>query len=335
MTNLTRGQAKSYVRSKCKNLKSDSLTDNMLNVELDLAQSKVLNDTYDFGVSLYQKISYQSGYRFQLPTDIMPIPNALIDVLASTGEKASVTTAFTGTHNDMVFTARNPGTSQNGFVIRFVETSGIAQSPGILFYSSVNQIDITVEKTVTLASSVITAFNASPLVNDLFSVALASGNNGTGTIDYTGANNSNVLANGTGSGYVAADEWTITQDNRDDGYINTATATYPKFVIEGDPNGLRVLRFKPTTIVYSKLIYRFSIPNMSADTDSLSIPSLYQELVLLEVIAKAFKFLNMDMEFKNTVAEYQSKMQELAKKYQDSLAFKTQENNRVSHQDRD
>ena len=118
MADLTLKQAKDYVRSKVKELKNDAVVDNMLTIDFNLAMVKVQGDLMEgVGIKEFLKTAYLTGPKVRLPADVMPVPNAIRDIRASVGVKAYISTALSGTENDVKFTAVEPGTPGNGIQI--------------------------------------------------------------------------------------------------------------------------------------------------------------------------------------------------------------------------
>lgn len=122
------------------------------------------------------------------------------------GVAAKLVTGFHGANNDLVFTYRNLGPSGNGWSILFWGSGG-SQVRHISQFSQQEQDSLGIEgrtiiidyqRGVTLASTVKAQFEANPLTNNLFSVAFAPGNNGTGPINTT-VNTVNVTSGGSGA----------------------------------------------------------------------------------------------------------------------------------------
>ena len=118
MANLTRSQVRDYVRAKLNRLDSQRVTDGMLNVDINLAQRKVQNDLTDLGLKQFTKPSYLTGSVSALPSDMLSIPNAIIDAKASIGTvRASKTVSYTVPTGNLIHTALEPGTPGNSISI--------------------------------------------------------------------------------------------------------------------------------------------------------------------------------------------------------------------------
>lgn len=333
MSNLTLKQAKDYVRSKVKELKNDAIVDNMLTIDFNLAQVKVQGDLSEIGIKEFKKTSILEGPRAFLPDDLMPVPNAVKDVRASAGVRAYINTAITGTHNDLKFTAVEPGTPGNGIVVVYADN---AANP--IQVSSVNfstrtitiGFDSTLPDDELTAQMVMNAINNHILASSLITASLYTGNNGTGKI----AANSVTLANGTGTGWKPADERGIKDSNRmDDNYIESASVSFPKFVLKGDTNENKIIELYPKTITFLEIVYDYTISEMTDDADYLSIPLQYRELVLIEVIRKAYESLDMADKMANRMAEYNAKLSKIYDNYQQGLKTSLTEKQRIQTED--
>jgi hypothetical protein len=108
----------------------------------------------------------------------------LVPVTEITPPKAAHTTALTGTHNDLVFTARTGGPGGNSLRIAYI-VAGASTPLSVV----VTGYDITVNvqtdgasAAVSTATDVLTAIRANFDANRLVTVALAAANDGTGIV---------------------------------------------------------------------------------------------------------------------------------------------------------
>lgn len=125
---------------------------------------------------------------------------------SSPGIAAKAQTAFFGANNDLVFTFRNLGPSGNGYQFAFWSSGG----QRVRMYSDFSQIDrdqlglqpkqIIIEfiTGVTTSATIKTLFEAHPAANNLFTVAHAAGNNGTGVLS-VGVGQSWTSSGGSGA----------------------------------------------------------------------------------------------------------------------------------------
>lgn len=333
MADITLKQAKDYVRSKVKELKNDAVVDNMLTIDFNLAVVKVQGDLMEIGIKDYLKTTYLEGAKVQLPSDIMPIPNAVRDIRASAGVKAYISTSIPGDDHDLTFTAVEPGTPGNGITIIYVDNgteplavTDVNMSTKVITVGFDSSLPAE-ERTAQLAMD---AINNHIMASALITVTLKTGSDGTGVI----VANSVTTANGTGTGWKPADEKGVKDSNRmEDNYIEAGSASFPKFVIKGDPNERKIIEFYPKSIKYCEIIYFFTISEMDSDTDVLGIPLQFRELVLIEVIRKAYEALDMTDKMAVRNAEYEMKLGKIYQNYQQGLNASIAEKKRIQTDD--
>ena len=97
---------------------------------------------------------------------------------------AALTTACSGSNNDLVYTARERGTNSNSIHVRYVVSGA---STALSVSVSGNDITVTVatdgsSAATSTAAQVAAAIEASTPANALVSVANAASNNGTGVV---------------------------------------------------------------------------------------------------------------------------------------------------------
>lgn len=105
---------------------------------------------------------------------------AILAAATVTPEFATLTTALSGTHNDLLFTAKTPGTNGNQVTIRYVVTTSYGS--GVSESVIDNDIEVRVNGTSHTASDVLAAVEANPQAAALVGVELAPGNDGTGVV---------------------------------------------------------------------------------------------------------------------------------------------------------
>lgn len=98
--------------------------------------------------------------------------------------RASLTTALTGTNNDLTYTATRPGVEGNAFRVRYVVAGtntalSVSRSGGDL---TVNVATDGAGAVTSTAAAIATAVNASDEARFLVTAANATGNNGTGIV---------------------------------------------------------------------------------------------------------------------------------------------------------
>jgi hypothetical protein len=122
--------------------------------------------------------------------------------LSPAGTKATLTTALTGTNNDLTFTAVQPGADGNSITVSYVNAGGTTplsvdfQRPT---NGPVRAIVVTLATTTgtitSTAAQVRDAINNHPRAQNHVQVANAAANDGTGVVTALGATN---LTGGTG-----------------------------------------------------------------------------------------------------------------------------------------
>lgn len=319
MSDFTLKQGKDYVRVKVKELKNDTVVDSMLTIDFNLSIVKVQSDLMEVGIKHFLKTAYLNNPIAELPTDLMPIPNAIRDVRASAGTKAFVSTALGG-NNDITYTAIQPGTPGGGIRIQYVDNGfepigvysvDIADKLISIGFSSSLPVD---ELT---ANAVVESVNNDLLASSLVTAANKTGSNGTGAIEETSV----ITSGATGTGWKPADEKTIKDSNRmEDNYIESSSVNFPKYVIKGDSKERKIIEFYPKDINYSEITYFNTISEMTADTDLINMPLQFRELVLIEVIRKAYESLDMIDKMQSRNLEYQSKISKIHDNYQAGLS---------------
>lgn len=338
MATITLLQGKQYVRAKVKELKNDELYDSMLTIDFNLAIAKVQSDLIFIGIKEWTKTSYLSNPICAAPSDLMPIPNAIRDMKASSGTKATLSTNLTGTHNDITFTAREPGTPGNSITITYLDSAALDNMTVVTDYgASPKNITVYFQSGLPAdeidASSVVTAVNADEMASTLVVAALKTSNDGTGAII---AMSATALSGGSGNGWKPADEIDIIKKNRiTDDYVQAPTNNFPKYCLIGDASTApaRKIEFLPKTIKYAVIEYWAAIAEMTSDTDTINMPFMYRDLVYLEVIRKAYETLKMKSDMDNTALTYARKLAEIEEQYKKSLSSTIQEKHRLESAD--
>ena len=130
-------------------------------------------------------------------------PVAGNDPRESKGEKAaSLTTALTGTNNDLVFTAKQAGSGGNAITVTYTDPGGATATLGVVV--SGRDINVNLGRAAsainTTGTLLAAAIAADPTANMLVSVANAAGNDGTGLVTALSKTN---LAGGSDTGEPA------------------------------------------------------------------------------------------------------------------------------------
>jgi hypothetical protein len=332
----TRKQIKEYVRVKAAHLKNDAVVNTFLDVEINLSVTKVQKDVMAAGLKKYTKQVFGVGSAVAAPSDMQDVPNAIIDVKASIGGRASCTTAFSGANNDITFTMNEPGTDGNiADVIAMVDGLGAGTNITVTYNSDGTLDQILIEFAPGATSlSIITAVNIHPVASLIITAANAAGNNGTGTITL-GVGVTFSTTGGTLQGFYPCDEIDVDHYNRImDVSMITPSQTQPKYMLAGTTTTAMYLQFLPKSITYVLIFYKYWVADMTADTDTLAIGKGFEELVLLDVLSKVFGLLAEQETAKEKILEYTNEKTKLVKNYQDSLAAMVQEKTRIQSTDK-
>lgn len=313
-----------YIRSYSKALKDSNLPHGMIVSFLNNGKNKVQRDLMEINPNLFRRSAYLEGSLVSLPSDIMEIPDAIIDLKCSIGTvRPSYNFVFTGADNDILITARQPGTPNNTCSVAFVDglTSGYSYQ---ITYTSEYIWSIVINFSPGIVTNtLIAAINDDPAVSKLI-IASSSEGTGLGTITL-GVGVSNPLAGGVGTGYYPSDYLTLQEFNRHKS-ISLLTPTYknPKYTLSGsyDSDRARLIEMFPRNITYSELDYYFSVPDVSDDTDTFKMPSYYDDLVLYDALHNCYDILLRDAEDEKKKVEYLKQIQSLEDGYKSRIGMK-------------
>ncbi len=313
---LTRTQTRDYVRSKLSELDNKAVTDLMLNADINFSQRKVQKDLLALGIKSFIKEAYNDNYIFTVPSDLMEIPNSIIDLQCSTATPNSQSTSFTGANNDLTFTLREP----NGYPVEITITEGTAVAVTYAWDSTNSQHDFTVTlvSTTTTGSVLLAALQADVEFDNLVHSALKTGETGVGTI--TLSESTVITVTGSTGGWYPADEVTVENFNRISSNTYLApSATKPVYVRKGDVDGAKIIEIRPFSVLKSKLTYYYTLADLSADATAIGLPQDYEELFLTYLISKTYESLKQIAESKEKQLEYANKLKEFEDKYALSL----------------
>jgi len=327
-TKLTRTQQKDYIRSIVGEFDSKRINDTTLNADINFAQRKIQLDTLEIGgIKQYTKQAFNNGYISAVPSDMLFHPNAIIDIEASTGGKSFINGSFFT--NSIVITAREPGTSMNGWVVTFTNGSSIS-TPYLYDYSlSGKTISIFIKSGTTTMNELIALATSNLILKELF-VFTSSATTDTVTLS-GGTPLSCTLADGTGAGWYYAEEVSIEEFNRTKrNTYQAGTSTEPKYRRLGDSIPNQNIEFYPTTIKHSKIYYHYLLADLTADTDTTSLPAELEELLLIELQRRVYIYLKQQNNSAEQNADYVQKLQNLDQKYQNGLAMAVQDKKRIA-----
>lgn len=125
------------------------------------------------------------------PADaILNTPLSKVSMLRQ-GKFASLATNLTGINNDLVFTAKARGVGGNAITVAYVDPGGVTATLGVSVTGNAITVNLgRAASTInTTANAIITAIQASTAASKLVSVALKTGNDGTGLVIAMAATN--------------------------------------------------------------------------------------------------------------------------------------------------
>lgn len=322
MANLTFNQFEGFVRAYFDALDNSKVGQQEVLIWCSLAQRKVQQDINNLGIKKFIKTSYNTGGEFLEPSDISNLPNAIVDMLASSSSTRASGVYGGANPNRITYFYLQPGTAGNGILIN--HDSGTYGTPasgvqcvlaGGTFY-----IDYASGQTY---SQIAAALNADPLFSQYFNAASTSSNiPSQSQVNIT-------LAGGSGTGWAPAIEISIENYIRQPNNPYLApSAAEPKYCLYGVATGARLIRFLPNNITYSMMTYRYRLANVAL-TGSLSVPEEFEELVILEVSKKMGDKLGLPDKVKEFEAKYAEQLGLLQKSYQDLLGGQVQEKVRL------
>ena len=335
MANLTRLQSRDYVRSKLSELDSQKVTDLMLNVDCNFALRKVQRDLMALGIKQFTKTSYltSSGSVTAVPTDLLSIPNSIIDMKASTGTKNSFSTNIGTTNADITVTSREPGSVSNATPIYFsVSCTGGATLAVTVTVGATILIDVVANGTSHTGSNIIALINADSIASQYIVASTKTGSTGAGVFDRSAA--STQLTGGTGTAWYPAKELSIEDFNRvSNNTYQVPSATDPAYCKMGGASGEQLIYFLPVTVTYMKIHHYYQLADFSADTTTNPLPAEYEELFLMDLLRKTYETLSRMAESQNKAVEYESKVKDLEAKYMTMLGVAAGDKQRLQSND--
>ena len=324
---LTRTQIKDYIRSKLTELDNKVVTDGMLNIDVNLALRKVQRDIMALGIKQFTKTAYLTGVYSAVPSDMLAVPNSIIDMKCGSGVRSYGSGAIgTATGGDVTatITLKETGTAGNGWSISYANgaTASVTVSP------SAKTVAITYVSTTTTVSALQTVLTADSLLNSLMTITL-SGATGAITINVEEPTPI-VTANGTGTAFTPARELSIEDWNRvsNNTYLVPST-TEPAYVRKGDLTGLQYLSILPSSITYSSMEYYYRLADFSTDASTNPLPEEYEELLLMDMLTKTYTTLKQQALSQEKAVEYETKIKELEGKYMQQLNYSALEDKRL------
>ena len=156
---MNRGQAKFYWRAQAGKHYTDlNVLNGLLDIYVNFARRNVQDDLFNLQFDVFKKVVYKTGNYFNLPTDMKAIPNNISSLLVSAGTKATITTAMTGADNDVVITAKEPGTNGNGIILTLVSDVDAGEGMSVSVSGKTITVNVNMDEgSFDFASTLITA----------------------------------------------------------------------------------------------------------------------------------------------------------------------------------
>lgn len=126
------------------------------------------------------------------------LASGTIEVKNAEQQFATLTTSLAGTNNDLVFTARDPGSKGNGITVAYVDPGAASQSLAVTVSGSAISVSLATNAgsaITSTAAQVKTAIEALFNADRLVVISNAGGNDGTGVVTALSAT---ALAGGAG-----------------------------------------------------------------------------------------------------------------------------------------
>lgn len=155
------------------------------------AKELSIDVTFPTGLIQYDSHNVPQARTVQVEVDYRKVGDvSWTSVGGAAATKASCTTSFQGSHNDLTFTVRTAGANGNVFIVYFAPASALSVElatiittyRGATSTSTTYQFNFNVINGVTTAAQLKTAIEANAQVNAVIEVAFAPGNDGTGAI---------------------------------------------------------------------------------------------------------------------------------------------------------
>lgn len=285
---LTLTQIEQYVRAETDELDSQRVDSEQIKTYVNWEQLRVQNELSQVNFKYFTKTAVNTGATFTEPTDLLQVPNSVINLLASTGTRAYYTISYTVPTASITHTYKEPGTAGNSVTLSLDggTLSGATLSAGsVLCELSGGTFTINFGSGSTI-TQIVSGLNADPVYSQYF--VCSSGTSGS-TVPVPSVGTNATLANGTGSNYYPAKEVSIQDFVRiESNAYKAPSSTSPAYRRIGNANG-KLIEVLPSTVTYTQLEYYYRLADLSATTDTLKVPAELEELVLLGVQARIYE----------------------------------------------
>jgi len=301
---MIRSQIREMVALTIGLVEYESIRDTLCNQLINYGNRRVQLDLLKLDYKGINKKAVYSGSVIDAPTDMLAIPNAVVNIKTGIGTRgsASVTLNPNGLNNAVcIFTVIEPTTESVSLVI----TSGSANA---CTYSG-RTMRVTYDSVGTIAT-LMAFLNASPVFRGIF--LYASSSNGAQVPDLQ----ETVVLTGTGAGWRVAKEVSIEDyDSLKDNEFKRATALSPNYRQVGNVSGTRTFELSPDSITSVLMVYHHRLADMASDTEECPIPAEYEDMLIIDISARCLGVLKTGAE-PNKMAMYESRIAGLDHDYQ-------------------
>jgi len=327
---LTRSQARDYIRAICGEQDFANLKDTLVNQFINFGIRQVQNDLINLGMKVFTKqktLGTSSGSVVAVPSDCLALPNAIIDIKASTGTRSYGTQAFT--IGSVTITVLEPGASE--WTITFTNDTGYTTPAVTAFDISAKTVTIKMKTAVTTGTQLSTLATTDPVLSTYLSFSYSI----TTAITLNSSSVAVATTNeGTGTGWQPAEECSIEDWNR----LSTNTYLAPTttniiYKRNGDYNGSGTIEFLPSSVTYAYIYYYYKLADLSSDSSSLPFPDEYEELLLTAVAIKCYSRLKFMAGVSEKAQEYLTKLQSLNNDYKNLLNDRVADKTRLLSDD--
>lgn len=323
---LTRTQIKDYIRSKLTELDNKVVTDGMLNIDVNLALRKVQRDLMTLGIKQFTKTAYLTTAYNAVPSDMLSLPNAIVDMKCGTGARATIAKVIgTATGGDLTatITMRETGTAGNGWAIYFTNDA----TPQVVVGTSTKQVVIAFTSTTTTVEALQALITADSLLNTWMTVTLSGA---TGAITLGQEPMVATTVDGTGTAFTPARELSIEDWNRvsNNTYL-IPSSTEPAYVRKGDGSGNPYIHILPSSVTFSSMEYLYQLADFATDASTNPLPPEYEEFLLMDMLTKTYTTLKQQALSQEKAVEYETKIKELEGKYMQQLNYSALEDKRL------
>ena len=314
---LTLSQIEQYVRAETGELDSQRVDSEQIKRYVNFEQLRVQNELSQINFKHFTKTAVNTGATFAEPSDLLQVPNSIINLLASTGTRASATIAYTTPTGNLIHTYKEAGTGGNS--ISLACDAGTYGSPSAgtvqcLLIGGTFYLDFA--SGALTGSQIVALFNADPIYSQYFTCSTGYGSAVIVPSEGTNA----TLSGGTGSDYYPAKEVSIQDFVRiESNAFKAPSSTSPAYRKIGNTNG-RLIEVLPSTVKYTQLEYYYRLPDLSSTTDTLKVPAELEELVLLGVMSRIYEKTGNEVKKKETDGQFEIRW----KKYIENFTNKRQ-----------